>query len=79
MRLPFGINISFDNNGKYIKKEDCNKKHQDFKAYLDCRLKETIIDRNQKLIELKSDLIEHIDIKIQILRDLIVMNIGRGK
>ena len=71
MNLPFGISISFNGNGngKYVRKDDCHKMHEDFNDHLDRKLSELTIDRNQKLMELKSDLIEHINIKLSLLRN----------
>jgi len=69
MQLPFGVTISFGNgNGKYVKKADCERTHDDFNEHLDRKLSEIAIDRNQKLLELKQDLVEHINIRIESLR-----------
>jgi len=68
LRLGNFATITFGANGKYVKKEDCLTTHKEFERYLDRKLAEVILDRNQKLMELKGDLLQHIDIKFELLK-----------
>jgi len=68
LSLPFNIKVQLGKNGKYVKKEDCIVTHKDSIEHLDRKLSELTLDRNQKLLELKADLIDYMNIKFDILR-----------
>lgn len=69
MQVSLGpITIHFAKNGKYVKKEDCNNLHLVFNKHLDQKLDTLTLDRNQKLLELKTDLLTHIDIKFELMK-----------
>ena len=60
--------ITFGTNGKYVKKEDCHFAHDKLEKAIDNKLAMLAQDRNQKLLELKVDLLNHIDVKFELLR-----------
>lgn len=68
LRLGNFATITFGTNGKYVKNEDCVKTHKEDTEHLDRKLMELTLDRNQKLIELKADLIQYMNIKFEMLR-----------
>ena len=55
----FGVNISFGKNGKYVKHEDCSKKHEDIKEVFATRIE---------------DLKTHIDTRFEDYKDFILKN-----
>ena len=70
MKLPFGITISFNGNGngKYVKKDECSNIHKDLEKFIRQEFINVSTDRNQKLIELKQDLTDLINIKFDTLK-----------
>ncbi len=71
MQLPFGINISLSGNNKYVKQKDCLDKETQIRDCISSKFRDYGIENQQKLLELKADLIDHINIQMQMVRDLI--------
>jgi len=72
MQLPFGINISLNgNNNKYVKQKECHEAQDKIRDCISLKFKDYSLENQQKLLELKTDLIDHISIQMQMVRDLI--------